>query len=587
MSIIRRCKDIISANIALRESLHYCKDLTLMRVNNGSQQNGDTISSTSEIRINYHPDVPYDVIDKLQNYAYYNKEKGQSCLIAMHDNEAVGCVLFNHNGTGTLNYPFTYVRHFGEGHVYVHTLHVKQEYRSKGIAKRLYLESFRIFRDTYDYMDGFVDPDKYAPNEAVRKVGFFKKDRIILFKCFGMKLSLFLNSRYRETVYDMCIHTLRTVLRGVLAILIWVKQSVSTCKVRMHGPYLNVYLFNDALLDRKLSVAYICKDTMDRSIMQKLYPHGYNSVHVKTIPRKELISQCEACVGSVDMLVIDEKYSNIMNKAAYLGNITIMPKWIAQRNISFNNLDEFGKKTNSSAWNDIYESKRRNYEYIMTKNRLLVEFFVTNMYLPHVQNRYAGESEIASLKDIKNVLRRGMLLLVKNNDNYISGSVIGLKHRTVHANYVGVLNSDHALVKRDALTSLYYYYFKYAQENGIHIVDLGLSRAFLNDGVLRYKAKWRTKIEYDSKRSDVFGLRILRYSKPVIEFLLNNPFISIERGALVGNVFYDDRTVINKDDVVKRNMLLGLSEVRVIPLKTDEDKSSKNGSVLESAGSCR
>jgi hypothetical protein len=118
---------------------------------------------------------------------------------------------------------------------------------------------------------------------------------------------------------------------------------------------------------------------------------------------------------------------------------------------------------------------------------------------------------------------------------------------------------------------LRYFYFKFVQENGYEMIDLGLSRPFLNDGILRYKVKWNSHVEYDPKRCNIYALKIHRYSRPVNKFLLNNPFISIEKDGLAGNVFYDVTENISQEKLSRHYLMPGLSRLDIygLDMKTE------------------
>jgi hypothetical protein len=85
---------------------------------------------------------------------------------------------------------------------------------------------------------------------------------------------------------------------------------------------------------------------------------------------------------------------------------------------------------------------------------------------------------------------------------------------------------------------LYYFAVRYLAEKRFLSVSLGLSRAFLNDGVLRYKRKWGQKLV--ATAPDRIALKIVADTPASRSLLENNPFIFEESGELCGAVFLAD-----------------------------------------------
>jgi len=67
--------------------------------------------------------------------------------------------------------------------------------------------------------------------------------------------------------------------------------------------------------------------------------------------------------------------------------------------------------------------------------------------------------------------------------------------------------TDDAPAKDDTVASLYYYGILRAKERGAAFVDFGLSRPFINDGVVKYKRKWAGKIERYTEVNRVMYLK--------------------------------------------------------------------------------
>ena len=126
----------------------------------------------------------------------------------------------------------------------------------------------------------------------------------------------------------------------------------------------------------------------------------------------------------------------------------------------------------------------------------------------------------------------------------------------------GVRDGDRRYVKQGALAASYYFSFQHLAEKGFDSVSLGLSRAFLNDGVLRYKRKWSQRLV--SALPFAIALKVVAETPGCESFLRNNPFIFERAGELCGAVFLTDEGPLTAKEVkrLKREYLYdGLSQL--------------------------
>jgi hypothetical protein len=112
---------------------------------------------------------------------------------------------------------------------------------------------------------------------------------------------------------------------------------------------------------------------------------------------------------------------------------------------------------------------------------------------------------------------------------------------------MGVRDGDRRYLKRGALAAVYYFAFRYFTQKGFTNVGLGLSRAFLNDGVLRYKAKWGQRLV--GTVPDRIAFTVVDETPASASLLQSNPFIFERSGRLYGAVFLADLDPLPADRV--------------------------------------
>jgi lipid II:glycine glycyltransferase (peptidoglycan interpeptide bridge formation enzyme) len=122
-----------------------------------------------------------------------------------------------------------------------------------------------------------------------------------------------------------------------------------------------------------------------------------------------------------------------------------------------------------------------------------MKFFYETIYTPYIKNRYKF-SFILDFEQFKLDLLKNPweLLLIKKNGLVVGGACNIL----INERYRMRINAltDEMYLKEGAMTAIYYYTILRAKEKNAKILDFGLSRPFLSDGVLINKSKWGAKI---------------------------------------------------------------------------------------------
>ncbi len=329
--------------------------------------------------------------------------------------------------------------------------------------------------------------------------------------------------------------------------------------------FLTSYMIGDANESGGLRGVFICRDKPDPTFLKRLYPQGYVMEREKTFLRNKLPYVFNHIPAGIDFVLADARARYARKYSRRFDNVKIIPKWVRQTNACFNGLSDFSQSKNRNAYSDIQAFKKYDYDYEFTKDVNLLGFFYEKMYCPYMHNRYPDEKVVLPFEAIKKEFEDGGLLFVKEKTDgkYLSGSIIQVINGTFSPVKLGILNGDLQLLRRDVLTALYVAYFRFMEENKLSRGDFGNSRAFLNDGVLKYKEKWTTSIEFDQTQGSVFIFKACRFSESLNRFLLNNPFITVEGEKLIGNIFLPPHTKVDEEALKKNYALKGLAGFRV------------------------
>ena len=135
---------------------------------------------------------------------------------------------------------------------------------------------------------------------------------------------------------------------------------------------------------------------------------------------------------------------------------------------------------------------------------------------------------------------------------------------------LGVRNGDRAYLKVGAIIAIYYFSLTRLAEQGCKNADAGWSRAFLNDGPLRYKRKLAMRITGSSGKG--IALKTVCLDAATRSFLRNNPFIVEGEAGLEAAVFVDGETPLTESDIRQMNkdyLYSGLAKLSIYRLPQD------------------
>jgi len=162
------------------------------------------------------------------------------------------------------------------------------------------------------------------------------------------------------------------------------------------------------------------------------------------------------------------------------------------------------------------------------------DLFYHTMYLPFLRQRHGDFAVVRSEHQVRRAFRRGGILWVHREEERIAGAVFEVRDRVLHFVALGISGDRLDLVQRGALAALYIFLIQYAAAYGCLEIDCGGSGPILNDGLLRYKAKWGVRLT----RANVQHHYLVRWEAPnhVIRlFLRRLPLIfNSPRGGLCG-----------------------------------------------------
>lgn len=247
-------------------------------------------------------------------------------------------------------------------------------------------------------------------------------------------------------------------------------------------------------------------------------------------------------------------------------NYLYIPAWVTgELDISAERSAIF-RSRNKSLQSDLRRIRKNNLHFEVTASPSQLHNFYYTMYVPYTTGAHGDRSKIMTYGYVKAEFeKRGLftdLLLVKENEECIAGVLLRCGKDKAKLSTLGVKDGNQDYVGHGAIGAVFYFAIQYLVDKGFTKIDLGGSRAFLKDGVLRYKRKWRQRIS--SKKGAAFLVKVLSQTQGLKGFLLNNPFIYKDTTGLKGAAFLEgDKSLLERDfsDIYKRLYVEGLSKL--------------------------
>jgi hypothetical protein len=217
---------------------------------------------------------------------------------------------------------------------------------------------------------------------------------------------------------------------------------------------------------------------------------------------------------------------------------------------------------------DLRRMRRSGLTFEVTRDLPALEDFYHRMYVPYITQAHGEGAVVMSYEAMKAQFPHCELLLVKKQGLAIAATLILHAPTGTRLWCIGVRDANAQFLGDGALGAAYHFAGQYVQSQGLRRMGLGLSRAFLRDGVLRYKRKLGMRLV--GAAHEYFAFHVPRDTPAARTLLESMPWIFEENGALYGAVFVENgQTPLTEQDFRRLHhdfFLEGLAQVLVVPL---------------------
>lgn len=269
--------------------------------------------------------------------------------------------------------------------------------------------------------------------------------------------------------------------------------------------------------------------------------------------------------SKIDIVIIDSKKPVMGDNP---NNRFFIPSWIDGK-VKIDGALHLSE-TSENIKCDLRRVRKSQYAYQVVHEREKFIDFYNHMYVPHTTKNYGNEATLHSLEGILKKFEWSELLLIKDGEKPIAGEVIVYQSSGPKLLCLGVLNGDRRYVNSGAIAALFYFRLIYFKKKGYTEIDLGASRGFWNDGVIKYKKKWGMNLT--ALRGGGFMIHPLNLESGTKSFLKNNPFIVSQPDGFDSVCFFEEKKTLTEKEqkkIINTYTAPGIKKLVVFQLDAD------------------
>ena len=264
-----------------------------------------------------------------------------------------------------------------------------------------------------------------------------------------------------------------------------------------------------------------------------------------------------------DLYIIDVSFP--LTLWAKFPGFIVVPRWIMQRVDIANTWKEvmgrLRRKTRREAQRVI---RKYNYRAHVIDGTVAADDFYERLYKPHIKKRHGLAAVVVPRKQFINSCSRGKIIQLVHDEKVISAALLIHTGRQLSIEWTGIAPDVDQTQEQGVTDALDYYTLLYAYQQGCDLLDMGPSRARVDDGLLRYKSKWGAVVYRKKIPQGRIIIGPVYSSDVALSAILNHKFISLENGELVSRVLLrGDMDQDSIEQVITNEWVEGLNRLSV------------------------
>ena len=239
--------------------------------------------------------------------------------------------------------------------------------------------------------------------------------------------------------------------------------------------------------------------------------------------------------ATVDLILISLNRSGHRDDPAEQG--ILIPQYVRQiRDAIAPDANPFKTLCTHGNTRELSKIRRNGFTYSLSTDASLLPTFYHEFFLPFILDRHGDEAFTQTFDQCQREFEEGELLSVLDrNGRTVVGTLVQTRGDTWFIRFFGVRDADFALVRQGGLAAAWLFCIVEASKRGCRHIDFGLSRPFLDQGVLFYKKKWGGWIATHPGASRPLRMLFCNSNPRAHRFIEENPLIT-QRGNLLEGV---------------------------------------------------
>jgi len=226
----------------------------------------------------------------------------------------------------------------------------------------------------------------------------------------------------------------------------------------------------------------------------------------------------------------------------------------------------------SSVASDLRRVKKQDFASHLSKAEGDFDLFYDQYHKPYILGRHTKEARLTPRWMLRLAFRFGAIQWLTLKGERVAADLVMKQGRDYHLVVTGVLDGRQDLLRQGALAALYIHSLDHARQLGCSRIILGSSRAFLHDGLTRYKGKWMDGFNQDDGHITANHVLLLRWNRlagPVSDFLSSAGIIHHEQSGYSALWAFPSHLPLSAENLQKQYESLkmkGLHRFRILLL---------------------
>jgi hypothetical protein len=316
----------------------------------------------------------------------------------------------------------------------------------------------------------------------------------------------------------------------------------------------------EVLSNKDLTIFYAGKNEDKHLLIKLAFDSDYNEKYLGKIWLWKIASTTKKMTHKSAISITEAPLS--LCKIFRNKKSICMPGWIYGELDISGDLSSFLRKRSYKS--DKRRIKKNKFKYEIINDLSILHDWYYKMHIPFIKKVHGPAAIIIDFDEVKRKFGRCDLFFITKNNEKIAGGLIVVSKHNVNYWFLGIKDGNFNYVKDGAIGALYYLSILHYKKIGIKNIEMGPSRSFLKDGVLKYKKNRTMRITNTSKT--FFLINPLLNTDSVKGFFINNPMIVENKKRLIGIIFVENHQLFNDefyDKIVRDYYIKGLSRLTI------------------------